>query len=97
MHHPALPDLHINIHTVTTLLVIYSIWNHWSSAAVAAPLQGLTCCVFRDALLHTTVLMQGYLSYCHLPVSLNQSEPSPPTSLINKVFSSTELLLSGCV
>ena len=38
------------------------------------------CCVFRDALLHTTVLMCGYLCYCHLPVSFDQSGPSPLTS-----------------
>ena len=42
------------------------------------------CCVFRDALLHTTVVMCGYLCYCHLPVSFDQSGPSPLTSLINK-------------
>ena len=51
--------------------------------AVASPLAGL---VFRDALLHTTVVMCGYLHYCHLPVSFDQSGPSPLTSLINKRF-----------
>ena len=34
-------------------------------------LQGLTCCVIRDALLHTPVVTCG-LSDCCLPVSLNQ-------------------------
>ena len=52
--------------------------------------------VFRDALLHTTVVMCGYLHYCHLPVSFDQSGPSPLTSLINKAFLPTELLLTGC-
>ena len=40
-----------------------------SSAAIAYPLRGLLHCVFRDAVLHTTVVMHGYLIYCHLPVS----------------------------
>ena len=66
------------------------------SAAVTYPLRGLMHCVFRDALLHTTVVMCGYLPYCHLPVSFDQSGPSPLTSLINKAFSATELLPTGC-
>ncbi len=36
----------------------------WSSAAGAHLLQGLTCCVFRDGILHTLVVTSGYLSYC---------------------------------
>ena len=60
------------------------------------PLRGLMCCVFRDALLHTIVVMCGYLHYCHLPVSFDQSGPSPLTSLIYKAFLPTELLLTGC-
>ena len=44
-------------------------------------------CVFRDALLHATVIMPGYLRYCYLPVSFDQSGPSPLTSLINKAVS----------
>ena len=48
-------------------------------AVVAYSLRDLVCCVIRDALLHTTVIMCGYLHYCHLPV--NQSGPSPLTSL----------------
>ena len=31
------------------------------SAAVAYLLRGLTCSVFKDALLHTTIVMHGYL------------------------------------
>ena len=31
-----------------------------SSVAVAYPLRGLTCCVLRDALLHTTVVMHVF-------------------------------------
>ncbi len=29
-------------------------------------LQGLTCCAFRDGILHTLVVMSGHLSYCCL-------------------------------
>ena len=36
---------------------------------------GLTHRVFRDNLLHTTVVMHSYLHYCHLPVSFHQSWP----------------------
>ena len=53
-------------------------WTYWSSAAVACPLRGLTH-VFRDALLHTTVVMCGYLHCCHFPVSFDQPSPSPQT------------------
>ena len=52
--------------------------------------------VFRDALLHTAVVMCGCLRHCHLPVSFNQSGHSPLTSLINKLFLPAELLLTGC-
>ncbi len=38
----------------------------WSSAALAHLLQGSTCCAFRDGILHTLVVMSGYLSYCCL-------------------------------
>ena len=65
-----------------------------SSAAAAYPLRDLTRCVFRYALLHTTVVMCGYLPYCHLPVSFVQSGPSPLTSLIN-AFLPRELLITG--
>ena len=68
----------------------------FASAAVAYPLRRLMCCVFRDALLHTTLVICGYLCYCHLPVSFDQSAPSPLTSLNNKVLLPTELLLTGC-
>lgn len=54
----------------------------FSSAAVAHPLQGLMWCAFRDVLLHVTVQLWGYFSYCRLPVSLNQSGRSSVTSLI---------------
>ena len=40
--------------------------------------------------------MRGYLLYCHVPVSFDQSGPSPLTSLIIKVFLPAELLLTGC-
>jgi len=57
--------------------------------------QGLTCCVFRDAHLQTSVVTSAYLSYCCLSISLNQSGHSPLTSGINKAFSATELPLTG--
>ncbi len=66
----------------------------WSSAAVAHLLQGLTCCVFRDGILHTLVVMSGYLSYCCLSIISNQSAHSPLTSDINKALSSTQLPLT---
>ncbi len=49
----------------------------WSSAAVAHLLQGLTCCVFRDGILHTLVVTSGYLSYCCLSIISKQSARSP--------------------
>ncbi len=67
----------------------------WSSAAVAHLLQGSTCCVFRDGILHTLVVTSDYLSYCCLSIISNQSAHSPLTSDINKAFSSTQLLLTG--
>ncbi len=59
----------------------------WSSAAVAHLLQGSTCCVFRDGILHTLVVTSGYLSYFCLSIistlfqcrlSLNFSKWSSP-------------------
>ncbi len=67
----------------------------WSSAAVAHLLQGSTCCVFRDGILHTLVVTSGYLSYCCLSIISIQSAHSPLTSDINKTFSSTQLPLTG--
>ncbi len=67
----------------------------WSSAAGAHLLQGSTCCVFRDGILHTLVVTSGYLSYCCLSIISNQSAHSPLTSDINKAFSSTQLPLTG--
>ncbi len=63
----------------------------WSSAAVAHLLQGLACCVFRDGILHTLVVVSGYLSYCSLSIISNQSAHSPLTSDINKAFSKAVL------
>ncbi len=45
----------------------------WSSAAGAHLLQGSTCCVFRDGIMHNLVVMSGYLSYCCLSIISNQS------------------------
>ena len=60
------------------------------------PLKRVEDYVFRDALLHTTVVMCGYLRCCHLPASFDQSGPSPLTSLNNEAFLPAELLLTGC-
>ncbi len=43
----------------------------WSSAAVVHLLQGSTCCVFRDGILHILVVTSGYLSYCCLSIISN--------------------------
>ncbi len=67
----------------------------WSSAAEAHLLQGSTCCAFRDDILHTLVVTSGYLSYCCLSITSNQSAHSPLTSDINKACSSTQLPLAG--
>ncbi len=67
----------------------------WSSAAVAHLFQGSMCCTFRDGILHTLVVTSDYLSYCYLSIIPNQSAHSPLTSDINKVFSSTQLPLTG--
>ncbi len=67
----------------------------WSSAAVAHLLQGSMCCVFRDGILHTLDLTNGYLNYCCLSIISNQSAHFPLTSDINKVLSSTQLPLTG--
>ncbi len=52
----------------------------WSSAAVAHLLQGSTCCVFRDAILHILVVSSVFFSYCCLSIISNQSAHSPLTS-----------------
>ncbi len=65
------------------------------SAAGAHLLQGSTCCVFRDGVLHILVVSSGYFSYCCLSIISNQSAHSPLTSDINKAFSSTQLPLTG--
>ncbi len=67
----------------------------WSSAAVAHLLQGSTCCVFRDGILHTLVVTSVYLSYCCLSIISNQSTHSPLTYDINMAFLSTQLPLTG--
>ncbi len=67
----------------------------WSSAAVAHLLQGSTCCVFKNGILHTVVVTSVYLSYYCLSIISNQSAHSPLTSDINKAFSSPQLLLTG--
>ena len=78
------------------LLLVFSgcEWNRvWSAAAVAHLWQGPSC-AFWDAVLHTTVVLCRYV--CLWPVSLHDSCHSPSTSLINKLFLSTGLPLTGC-
>ena len=77
-----------SVHSLSTLIGTYWTFRFtfWSSAAVAYPLRGLMCCVFTHALLHNRVLMCGYLHYCHLPVSFDQSGSSFLTDLINNAF-----------
>ena len=71
-------------------------YNLTSSAVVAPPLQDLTCS-FWNVFLLSTVVTRGYVSYRGLSASSNKSSRSPWTSLINKVFPSTEMLPTGCV
>ncbi len=52
----------------------------WSSAAAAHLLQGSTYFALRDGILHTLVVMSGYLSYCCLSIISNQSAHYPLTS-----------------
>ncbi len=66
----------------------------WSCAAGVHLLQGSTCCVFRDGILHTLVVTSCYLSYCCLSIISIQSAHSPLTSDINKAFLSTQLPLT---
>ena len=82
--------IHAHIHSMSTLLGIYLTFFR------LVLLRGLMHCVFRDAFQHTTVAICGYLRDSHLPVSFEQSGHSPRTSLINKMFLATELLLTGC-
>ncbi len=51
-----------------------------SFAAVVHLLQGLTCCAFRDDILHTLVVTSGYLSCCCFSIISNQSAHSALTS-----------------
>lgn len=62
----------------------------WSSAAITHLPQGLMCCMVRDVLLYTLVVMSGHLSPCP-SVRSNQFDHSDLTR-----FSPTELLLIGC-
>ncbi len=48
-----------------------TIWMSQKKSAVAHLLQGLTCCAFRDGILHTLVVTSGYLSYCYLSIISN--------------------------
>ncbi len=53
-------------------------------------------CAFRDGILHTLVIMSGYLSYCCLSIISNQATHCPLISDINKgIFSGKKLPLTG--
>ncbi len=69
---------------VSVWIVISVSWQErhpvWSSTAVAHLLQGSTCCVFRDGILHTLVVTSGYFSYCFISIISNQSAHSPLTA-----------------
>lgn len=67
----------------------------WSSAAIAHPWQGPTSCAFRDAVLHTTVVLRRYLLFVvHLLACTILAILLLP--LINNLFLPTGLPLSGC-
>ena len=71
----------VSVHSLSTLFWLRLI--RLSSATVAYPLRGLTRCVFRDALLHTTVLMCGYLHYCCLSAFLPEN---PRRSAVTEIL-----------
>ena len=56
--------LTVSIHTRTTLLGIY--YAYYAGILLLSPIEGLICCVLRDALLHSIAVMHSYLRYCHL-------------------------------
>lgn len=46
-------------------------------------LEDVMCYIFRDALLYTLFVINGYSIYCSLPASSKQFDHSPQTSDIN--------------
>ncbi len=52
----------------------------WFSAAVAHLPQDLMCCVIRDSLMHTSVVMSGYLTCNVVMLPLYQLRPIWPFS-----------------
>ncbi len=62
----------------------------WSPSA-----SGFDVLCVQRCILYTLVVTSGYLSYCCLSIISNQSAHSPLNSDINKVFSSTQLTLTG--
>lgn len=64
-----------NSSPVLYCLILGSLCDTSSSAVSCCCqlLQRLMFCTFRDALLHTLVLISGYLSYSCLPISSNQA------------------------
>lgn len=71
---------------VPTVVTDFCSWlTMWPSAVVAHP--GSACCMYiMRWFLLTMVVKDGYMSYCKLPVSLNQSSHSTLIFLINKAF-----------
>lgn len=75
-HFPNLLLTNFFLHKFILSFLFRQEWNPvWSSAAVAHVLQGSTSRIFRDAFLPS-----GYLSYCCLRISLQQSAHSPLTT-----------------
>lgn len=64
----------------------------WFSAATAHLLLG-----FAGVFLHILAITSGYLTYCCLPISLNQSALSLMTFDVNKAFSHRDLSLCQIV
>ena len=72
------------------LFLVFMILGFWT------PLTILSSVILCLVTLITTVVMCGYLHYCHVPGSFDQSGSSPLTSLIHKAFLPTELLPTEC-
>lgn len=64
----------------------------WSSVAVANLLRHFMCCAFRSALLHSLVVIGGYLSYYCLPISLSFISSTKWTWLFGKMLADQQFL-----
>ena len=59
LHNAMNNELALSEHFIRYLLVLFFILINYFAAVAAV--RGLMCCVFRDALLHTTFVICGYL------------------------------------